>query len=197
MMKQKNELSDLRKVESRDIMRYYVAYYDIEKNILRAINSEDQAARVKALDRYLNKYMRIGRNFTEKSATKIIEIIDRFGKELNVNELSVKFKEVRLLSGKTKNVIVAASKLKWLVQNETIIMDNNNMKVLHARDYEDYLVRWKSEFQRKLIEIDNVIENVFNHHDKIMNENWFKMRVFDMYLWSVYSENEKQIEKGT
>lgn len=197
MRRQRQKNNDLRKIEPRDIMRYYVAYFDIEKSIIDAVNSSNKNERIKALDRYLNKYMKIGRNFKSKSAERLLNIIDNLNRDISVVELSETLgKEKELLSGKTKNVLVAASKLRWLFDHKTIIMDNNNRKLLGAVVYKDYEKEWKMEFSKKIDEINEVIETSFSNVDCILKEDWFKMRVFDMYLLSVYGENEAKRNKS-
>lgn len=58
----------LRAIEPRDIMRYFVAYYDMEKSIIESVVSKRNfQIREKAYNRYVNKYMKIGRNFKAQS----------------------------------------------------------------------------------------------------------------------------------
>ena len=193
-MKQKNELNDLRKVESRDIMRYYVAYYDIEKKLVNAIRNGKGEEKEKACHTYINSYMGIGRNFKTNSSPMLLITIENMllnEGNLGVEELSDRYVRNELVSRpEIKNVKVAASKLLWLYEPETIIMDNNNMNVLKAYDYSTYVQKWNELFESKLPEIDEVISSLFPNFDNVMNERWFKMRVFDLFLLSIYKESD-------
>ncbi|MBS1639928.1 MAG: hypothetical protein JSR12_07715 [Bacteroidetes bacterium] len=185
----------MRKIELRDIMRYYVSYYDIEKNIIDAILTKKSIKRETAYYRYVNNYMKIGRNFKPKSAAMVLGTVDNMLRNegnLGVEVLSDRFVSGELVSRpEIKNVKVAASKLLWLFNKETIIMDNNNMQVLKVKSYKEYVIKWTDLFEQKIIEIDALIKLHFKNIDQILDERWFKMRVFDMYLLSVYAENLK------
>jgi hypothetical protein len=186
----------MRKIEPRDIMRYYVAYYDIEKNIIESIKSKDLKSKEEAYYKYVN-YMKIVRNFKSKSANMVLITVQNMLKNdgnLGVEEISDRFVRGELVSRpEIKNVKVAASKLLWLYDKETIIMDNNNMKILKASNYKDYLIKWNKLYASKLNEIDDTIKTYFKNFDEILNEKWFKYRIFDMYLLAVYAENSPNI----
>ncbi len=188
----------LRGIEPIDIMRYYVAYYDIEKNIIESVVSKGNFQnKEKAYNSYVNKYMKIGRNFKSKSAAMVLATIENMlvnEGNLGVEELSNRYVRYELVSKpEIKNVKVASSKLLWLYKNETIIMDTNNMKVLKAKDYNEYVIKWKEQFKIKIDEINTVIQKNFFNLDIILDQMWFKMRIFDMYLLAIYIEQRQQI----
>jgi len=183
---------DFRKIEAVDIMRYYVTYNDIEKQILLDVHSNSFETRDAALGKYMNNHMRIGRNFkaTDDSKDMIFNITNNFFKygDNEIEVLSNLYFEKKLLNNKISNAKVAASKLLWLFDQEIIIMDNFNKSVLDVKteNYSDYISKWKSVFDIKVKEIDNVIKQYnFDKIDPIINEQWFKMRVFDQYLWTI------------
>lgn len=182
-----------REIQPRDIMRYYVAYYDIEKKLIEAIRNGKGEGKEKACHTFINSYMGIGRNFKSNASSMLLITVENMLKNegnLGVEELSDRYIRNELASKpETQNVKVAASKLLWLYEPETVIMDNNNMKVLKAYDYPSYVQKWNEQFDSKLPEIDELISSVFSNLDNIMQERWFKMRVFDMYLLSIYAEN--------
>lgn len=181
-----------RKIEPIDIMRYYVAYYDTEKKLIDTIRNGKGEEKERACHTYINSYMGIGRNFKTNSSPMLLITVENMLKNegnLGVEELSDRFVRNDLVSRpEIKNVKVAASKLLWLYEPETIIMDNNNMNVLKAYDYSTYVQKWNELFESKLLEINEVVNSLFSNLDNVMNERWFKMRVFDMYLLSVYDE---------
>ncbi len=182
----------MRRIEARDIMRYFVAYFDIEKPIVEAIRNGKGEAKQNACHKYINSYMGIGRNFKSNASPMLLITIENMLKNegnQGVAELSDRYVRNDLVSRpEIKQVKVAASKLLWLYDHNTIIMDNNNMKILRVTNYNDYVIKWKDQFQLKLSELNDVIQSSFNNIDPIINQNWFKMRVFDMYLLSVYDE---------
>jgi hypothetical protein len=53
----------LGKIDPVDLLRYYVTYKDIEEGILTNIDSSVQKEREAAYNEYVNKHMKIGRNF--------------------------------------------------------------------------------------------------------------------------------------
>ena len=178
-----------------DLMRYYVAYYDIEKPILDAISSNNRENISEGMRKYMGGYMKISRNFKGKNYLKIYDITKEFydSKNTNIESLSALFHKMELLSGINKNAKVASSKLLWLFNRNVVIMDNFNKKVLNVKtdNYSDYLNRWETEFQNKKKEIDQIIlSHDLKSLDNVFSENWFKMRVFDQYLWTL---NEKGI----
>lgn len=184
----------MRKIEPRDIMRYYVTYFDIEKNIIEKIHDLDNNIVNNAYYVYVNKHMKIGRNFKPRSADMVLVTIENMltnEGNLGVEELSNRYVRNDLVSKSTiKNVKVAASKLLWLFDKETIIMDNNNMKVLKANNYKEYVKKWSELYNLKVKEINEVIDKNFKELDKVITQNWFKMRIFDQYLLSIYNEQK-------
>ncbi len=132
--------------------------------------------------------MKIGRNFRANTGPKVL--ITTKNLYLNhvhdVEKLSKNYFEGGLLSGNKRNALVAASKLLWLFDHEIIIMDDYTKKALGAKNYIDYTQKWNNAFDLKIIEIDSIISLYqLNNIDPIINERWFKMRVFDQYLWSI------------
>lgn len=180
----------MRKIELVDVMRYYVSYIDIEKRILKEIDSNDEATRLLALQRYMNSYMKIGRNFLAGTDTKVFWVTKNYFMEggRDIEELSKRFFTNELLNAKIQNAKVAASKLLWLFNHSVIIMDNFNREVLKVKtdNYLDYTNAWELAYEAKWQEIESVLtEFNLKRIDPVMSEEWFKMRVFDQYLWSL------------
>lgn len=178
----------MRPVEPIDIMRYYVTYQDIEKKILKNIHDRNPEKRMNAYNVYMHKHMKIGRNFKSKSGEMVLGTVKNMLGEgfVDVEELSKRLVKNELASRPTIiNLKVAASKLLWLFLNETIIMDNVNMRVLGVKSYKEYIKNWQIVFQSKDDEIRTVIQENFNGLDDILNQKWFRMRIFDQYLLSL------------
>lgn len=192
----------MRSILPLDIMRYYVSYNDIEKQILEDIKNKNSKIRELAYRNYVFNYMKIGRNLKKDSVHMVLTIILNMLKNegnLGAKELSKRFVSNELVSKKeTKSVIVASTKLLWLYDKKTIIMDSLNMKVLKTNNYDRYIKEWDKVFNEKIIEIDDVIKNHFKNFDPVINEDWFKMRVFDLYLQNIekseaYKENKMKL----
>lgn len=183
---------ELRKIDALDIMRYYVTYMDIEKQILIDVHSNSITKRETALKKYMNSHMKIGRNFRKfdyKYETIYNLTLDSHTSNPNdIESLSKKFLERDILSGEIKNAKVAASKLLWLFNQNTIIIDNLNKTILNIKtnNYSDYTSKWEMVFKSKINEINSIIQKYnFANIDTTINKPWFKMRVFDQYLWAL------------
>lgn len=177
---------DLRKVSCLDAMRYYVCYKDIEEKILKDFTNSKIEIKMQALKSYMF-YMKISRNFKSDSQVKIIEILNS-QKKFDVNKLSDHFKTEKILSGQNKKALVAASKFIWLTNKETIIMDNYNREILMTEEgsYIKYCETWKEKFHSHKSELDKASQDLKKIiQDDIIDQEWFKMRVFDQYLWTI------------
>jgi hypothetical protein len=184
----------MKKITYLDIMRYYVAYYDIEKNIINAIQNKKNS--IPAFHFYMSSYMKIARNFKPQMAEKILNEVEKIistNPNISVTDLSKFLVDSHFVSRpEIKQVEVASSKILWLYNHETIIMDNNNKHILdNAKNYNEYVILWEKLFNEKESEINSAIK-LLNIQDPILNEKWFQMRVFDLYLLSIYNiQNNK------
>ncbi len=174
----------MKKIEPLDIMRYYVTYRDTEKQILADIDSTNTILRENAYKKYVNQHMKIGRNFKSDTVHMVLAETKNYNGlgKVDIYELSKIYASKGLLNNRINNAIVAASKLLWLFNQEVIIMDNLNMKILKAKDYTSYISKWYKQFEIKEQEIIEVIDLYFKNIDSVMDQKWFRMRVFDQYL---------------
>jgi hypothetical protein len=181
---------NLRAIEAIDVMRYYVTYRDVEAKIIEAIDSGDDKEQEAAINFYMAKHMKIARNFGAGKGSvvlkKTIEYVND-GKR-DVSALSVEFHKAEILSGENKNAIVAASKLLWLLDHKVIIMDGTAREVLEMPDnssYDEFVDCWKKHYAIAEPVIADIIGKYsFAAIDSVMEQDWFKMRVFDQYLVS-------------
>jgi len=176
----------MKNIKPIDIMRYYVTYCNIEKDIIAGIKSKNKELREESFKKYVNNHMKIGRNFKEanKSWAMILGATENYfmNGNFDIIELSNIYYTNGLLNNRIKNASVAASKLLWLFAPEIIIMDNINMKKLKAKDYNDYTIKWTEEFDKNEHLIKEIIVKCFKNIDSIMDNKWFRMRVFDQHL---------------
>lgn len=197
----------LRELCIEDLLRYYKSYNDIEKPILDAFKNLDsneitkfQIAQVK---NYM-KYMKIHRVFINElefnkknNKDKYEEILVSITLKKNISDLNKIIHENKLFNSKITDSLVAASKLKFLINHETIILDNNVRKVLNLKEnvtYNDFCNRWNEEYNNYESRINLAITELLKlnlAHKEILQEKWFKMRVFDQYLWDIYNKNQK------
>lgn len=176
-----------------DIMRYYVSYHTYEKDLLEAIKNDPESEDCLRLFRsYKNSYMRIGRNFKSGLDEKLLKtILNLKDNNIDVKKLSEAFNKSKWLSKDNTTAIVASSKFGWLINNETIIIDSLVSKLLKVKgnNYEEYCNKWQSIYVIAEPKIKKVIAEYFNHKEfKIMKDKWFRMRVFDQYLWTYSSK---------
>mgnify|MGYP001172645044 CR=1 FL=1 len=184
---------ELRQISCKDLLRFYFWWFTKEEKICIDFNNESKKSA--ALYQYL-KYMKIARNFKKNNPDNIFLAASRIFKDNKnedkgkiINLLSEEFNRLNLLSGNNKNAIVAASKILWLFDRETIIMDNLNKNILKRfgkiKNYEDYEKIWKNKYKENEKSINSIIKEYnMTKIDKVFNQKWFKMRVFDMFLWA-------------
>lgn len=173
-----------------DVMRYFLNYHDYEQQLLHELQNNPVGDHcLNLFKRYKNAYMRVGRNFGSKKDNEILELLVSLSNDFdNVEDLSKLLKEKNLLIDKIDHAIVASSKFLWLKNQETIIIDNVNSKHLKSdvKNYKDYRLKWKEEFEKTEADIIHLIDNYFdNAYFAVMKNRWFRMRVFDQYLWKL------------
>lgn len=176
------------KIEFHDLMRYYVCFCDIENKLIGSINGENKEEVLKNFKYYMNNHMKIGRNFKTDSDEKVLNITKKYYENngSSIDELSQLYKDNKLLNERIENALVAASKLLWLFDPNTIIMDNINREKLGIKEYNYnlYASKWIEIYQNKRTEICQLVDK---HNlleiNPIFGKEWFQMRVFDQYLW--------------
>ena len=179
-------------IKKIDIFRFYYYWFDIEIEMYNDIVKENNP--VIGLYNYLN-YMRVIRNFKKGKIEDVYNIVKNYKNNASsemIYKLSDDLKNSNLLSGITKKVYVAASKILWLYNRKLVIMDNNNINVLkklgyNVSNYENYTISWETLFKENRQDIINLnIHYNLNNIDKVVEEEWFQRRVFDMYLWKEF-----------
>jgi len=156
-------------------------------------------------------HFRIARNFTDiNNLNTKKEFIDLI--QLSINH-SHQFDEryIFLLEKFyirfNKTLLSATSKILWLMDDKEnyVILDTLAINTLEkylgkinetgVEKYFAYKKKWYSFFNDELDNINRSIKNTynfyansknFNNHDELeeLNQKWFKMRVFDMFLWN-------------
>ncbi|WP_288621638.1 hypothetical protein [uncultured Treponema sp.] len=175
----------MKEIQIVDLLRYYVCWNDTEKVLIEGIQNYD----LKAFYNYL-VYMKIIRNFKKGSANQILEIAKTFDNKTaeDVCRLSDKLYSKKVLAKNNKNALVASSKILWAFNHDRIIIDSINKKKLklnteNINDYSEFCSMWVKEYERQRNNIDKIIDK---HNllkiDAIFAEEWFKKRVFDLYL---------------
>ena len=183
------------------VIKYYQQYKDIEKKLIDTNNLFGALA-----------HFRIARNFSgiaqQDRKNELVAIINSVTQN---TALSSKEKYTQLLdkfkNTYNKELISATSKILWFSDSKEdfIIYDTlavnslSNHKKLADKNgsekYFDFCEKWHELYKENEQQITQAIErtkdfyaNSPNFNDKdinIMNETWFKMRVLDMYLWSL------------
>lgn len=164
-----------------DISRYYSAWKDIEESIVVAFNKGGKA-QIEAFKDYLT-YMKVIRCFRKGSTHEVLTTVEK-NKSQTLQVINENLKGFFSRSNMSQ-AYVAISKILWLYDNNTIIMDNNNINALSCgNDYEQYKKAWLLRYHDYCKGLDSFIEDSnINNYDPIICQEWFKKRVFDMYLW--------------
>lgn len=175
-----------KQVRYLDIMRYFVNYYDSEHQLVQAIQSNSSET-LSLFIKYKNSYMSVGRNFKAGKDELILkELLNFKNFEGNYVEcFSNQLREKGFLS--KNNAISAASKFLWLIKNDTIIIDTNNRHALKIEegDYQKYCNTWRTKYDEVREQIISLVTtHTLQVIDPIFAEEWFRMRVFDQFLWS-------------
>jgi hypothetical protein len=186
--------TEFRSIELPDLFRYYYFWNDFEKKYIENKNNGNVD-----IDLFYDytKYMGITRNFKSGKIENVLNIADDYIKNTNqpsVDKLSDILCSNNLTHAGVKRVVVAASKILWFFDKNTIIMDNNNKNVLNKlplriNNYQSYCDAWLNLFKIKQIEIKNkIVEYEIFRIDEIFESEWFQMRIFDTYLWKLFNE---------
>lgn len=107
-----------------DVVRYIPIWYDIEEPIFNLVQSASENS-AGAFDSYL-VYMKVRRDFKQNVSKDVLATSLTYQNRTDdeaVLELSAEFCRNKLLSGKKKKAVVAASKILWLLNRRHIIMD--------------------------------------------------------------------------
>lgn len=180
------------KIGLTDVLRYYNLWKESEEKIYIAVSSRRNTKKAREQFKNYLSYMAIARNFKKGSIGEVFRVALQFKNSDNtgaVSELSEKLNSKKLLSGNNKNAFAASSKILWLFNRDFILMDSNCRQVLMKKyktgklDYIKYAELWIKFYNAVKPEIDSIInDNNLNRIDGIFGEEWFKKRVFDLYL---------------
>jgi hypothetical protein len=190
-------------------LRFLVQWLRREKALYLAVSSNPTEEDIrKALS-----YFVVSRNFTglRKEPQKIGIIRNALIEVRNSQQLSDGAKVERLASDlekpfKKRN-LSASSKLLWLSLRERVaIYDSRAVKALSGkfkhkfdkRSYQEYLVAWRSQYLEMRAAIEAAVKEIPKARTfmpacpltdealvTLSSENWFKERVFDIFLWEV------------
>lgn len=182
-----------------DVLRYYVLWTDVESDFVK------YREKLEFFRSYLN-YMKIIRNFKQGSTDYILNEVIIFsieGHENSVQKFSNLLNEKGFLNRKISKALVASSKILWLFNQETIIMDNFNIATLRnlnysiaEGDYEEYCLAWKTEYEKCRPEIQNISSKLKNLtlDCELLQRDWFQKRIFDMFLWNSHYQKNRIIK---
>ena len=178
-------------ISTADVLRYYIAWKDTDEELITCIKKDD----LENFNRFLIN-MNIKRNFKKGSTKKIFSKTKEYlNKKPEISDVEV-FSDVlfkaKLLAGKNKNAIVAASKILWMINKEEIIIEDSrakkSLKNLTGKkipDYSKYCIYWEEQYQFfKTGYLKKIKETKIEMFDAVFKEEWFIRRTFDNYLWS-------------
>jgi hypothetical protein len=101
-----------------------------------------------------------------------------------------------------RDLLSAATKLLWLIHPEHVLIFDSQARIALGTpigDYGAFVGSWRFAFQKDEPAIGSACAELVGMHQHLLcaptvsprqlkdlsNESWFKMRVFDIYLWHV------------
>jgi hypothetical protein len=179
-----------------------------EKSLHNEMQGMPSAGQIR---RVLNHY-RVARNFKGLS-DEFAEQISRDLVEVSDDKGSHSDKVMSLAERFQKNFdqlnLSAASKLLWLrKRNSYLIFDKRAADALgrlgkKISDYNSHCVAWQEEYQKRCGEITLAARGLVSlprrytrdpsltdeELTELVNKDWFRARVFDIYLWEIGDKN--------
>lgn len=178
-------------ISTADMLRYYLAWEDYEKELIQGPNKGNSDSFYK----YLSG-MKVLRNFKSGSIKSSVfniskDFISSSKNHADAELLSKRFLEADVLNNRIKNSIVAASKILWFFNLNTIIMDALARKYLQKlsgekiEGYISFCDTWEKQYAKFKPELIRKLEETGIYKiSKLYQEEWFLKRTFDNYLWS-------------
>jgi len=181
------------------VIKYYQQYKEIEKQL---IDNNDLFGAL--------AHFRIARNFSgireQDNKDELVAIINSV--ILNKSQSSRdKYSELldKFRKRYKKELISATSKILWFVDSKQDFIIYDTLAVANLRKhkeltdksgskkYFDFCDRWRELFVEHQNNINQAVERTkdfyqssphFDESISIMDEQWFRMRILDMYLWN-------------
>ncbi len=181
------------------VIKYYQQYKEVEKQL---IDNKDLFGAL--------AHFRIARNFSgireQDNKDELVAIINSV--ILNKSQSSRdKYSELldKFRKRYKKELISATSKILWFVDSKQDFIIYDTLAVANLRKhkeltdidgskkYFDFCDKWRELFTEHQNNINQAVERTKDfyqtspHFDEcisVMDEQWFKMRVLDMYLWN-------------
>ena len=176
--------------------RYAKVWMDLEKPLARDLGAADRATRLDALQRCAGHF-RIARNFGTSfdigrgipRLDPVLSIIDPLRAPLRADQL---FDVVELTSQRLagaygkRGLLSAATKLLWLIHKDPVIIYDSQVRAalrVPSGDYRCYVSRWHSLYSRHASGV-RTATSLMRGSGAPFDREWFRRRVFDMYLWA-------------
>ncbi len=187
-------------ITNADLLRYYLAWEDYEKEILEKIKNDDEDA----FHQYLIE-MKITRNFKQNSYKKVYKVSKDYQetnhKSTDANNLSEELFNHNLVCNGKKNVIVAASKILWAFNKKAIIIYTQakrtlaklaEEKIYKLDSYNFFCKTWEDKYKEfKPLYKEKTATSGIAKLDVVFEEEWFIRRTFDNYLWAHGKKSDK------
>ncbi len=181
------------------VIKYYQQYKEIEKDL---IDNNDLFGAL--------AHFRIARNFSgireQDNKDELVAIINSvtFNKSLSSRD---KYKELldKFRRRYKKELVSATSKILWFVDSKQDFIIYDTLAVANLRKhkaladaegsskYFDFCDKWRELFAEHQHDINQAVARTKDFYQKsphfderlsVMDEQWFRMRVLDMYLWN-------------
>ena len=181
------------------VIKYYQQYKEVEKDL---IDNNDLFGAL--------AHFRIARNFSgireQDNKDELVAIINSvtFNKSLSSRD---KYKELldKFRKRYKKELVSATSKILWFVDSKQDFIIYDTLAVANLRKhkaladaegsskYFDFCDKWRELFAEHQHDINQAVTRTKDFYQKsphfderlsVMDEQWFRMRVLDMYLWN-------------
>jgi hypothetical protein len=176
--------------------RYARTWIELEKGLASDIGALDRAIRLAALQRCAS-YFRIARNFptrfdVDKGIPRlepVLAIVDTLTARLRADRLldTVDLTSQRLARAYGKKGLLSAStKLLWLIHRDPVIIYDSQVRAslgVPAGDYPSYVKRWHDMYAQHALGIRSAASSI-RIPGVPLDREWFRRRVFDVYLWT-------------
>ncbi len=188
--------------------RYYAKVWALkERRFVDGLASTDPAIRVQAISD-AGGYFRISRSLRTvydvavglPRLKSVLDALDRIpGSSVSDATLARCINELRREIGRpygNLDVLSAATKFLWLRHRDVVVIHDSQARIAlgaQVGNYADYLDRWRAEYSLLAPKVTNACERLQTARklgDLVALEakthstdEWFKRRVFDIYLW--------------
>jgi len=181
-----------------------------ERLFVTGLAGSNRLQRLDAVQR-AGGYFRVSRSFKRAfdvdvgipRLQPVLDVLDRLStRAITENTLGGVVRDLRRDLGRpygNRDLLSAATKFLWLLRRDVVVIHDRQARIaLNAPsgDYDGYLELWHAAYSRRRDEVEAVCNRMSVQTERlaksptmdcdlceIVQAQWFKRRVFDIYLW--------------